>query len=155
MITIELIQNEDLEKIKTILRSNKREVNTSLDEEGGTCLHYSAWGNYIELAGFLIFDLEDDVNKKDNEKSTPLHAAAHGSYEVAEMLIKNGADVNSIDSEGNTPLHYAVFRRQVDIVKLLLSFGAEVNIKANDGKSALDMAEDQDDEVITKLLKSL
>lgn len=153
MITIDLIQNEDFENIKSILISNRSEVDTPLDEEGGTCLHYAAWGNYIELANFLISELNDDVNKKDSEKSTPLHAAAHGSYEVAEMLIKKGADVNSIDTEGNTPMHYAIFRRQVDIVKLLLSFGAEADIKANDGKSALDMAEEQDDEMMINMFR--
>uniref|UniRef100_A0A8C6K9Y3 Ankyrin repeat domain 28 n=1 Tax=Nothobranchius furzeri TaxID=105023 RepID=A0A8C6K9Y3_NOTFU len=56
----------------------------------------------------LIFKKED-VNVQDNEKRTPLHAAAYlGDAEIIELLILSGARVNAKDNKWLTPLHRAV-----------------------------------------------
>uniref|UniRef100_A0A4W5M5D5 Uncharacterized protein n=1 Tax=Hucho hucho TaxID=62062 RepID=A0A4W5M5D5_9TELE len=46
---------------------------------------------------------------QDNEKRTPLHAAAYlGDTEILELLILSGARVNAKDNKWLTPLHRAV-----------------------------------------------
>ena len=56
---------------------------------------------------------------------TPLHYAARGHKNVAELLLDNGADVNAKDKHGNTPLHKATLRGNKDIVELLRKHGAK------------------------------
>eukprot|EP00066_Takifugu_rubripes_P018510 XP_011607776.1 PREDICTED: serine/threonine-protein phosphatase 6 regulatory ankyrin repeat subunit A-like [Takifugu rubripes] len=52
---------------------------------------------------------KEDVNVQDNEKRTPLHAAAYlGDAEIIELLILSGARVNAKDNKWLTPLHRAV-----------------------------------------------
>lgn len=49
-----------------------------------------------------------DVNYQDEEKRSPLHAAAFkGDAKVVELLLQKGARVNTKDSKWLTPLHRA------------------------------------------------
>ena len=58
---------------------------------------------------------------------TPLHIACEGNcFDIAKLLISNGADINAVDSHLNTPLHIACFHNYYDIVELLISSGAEI-----------------------------
>ena len=60
---------------------------------------------------------------------TPLMEAVQGGHrEVAELLIKRGADVNAEGAYwSRSPLDYAVSNNQKDMVLLLLDHGAEVD----------------------------
>ena len=77
-------------------------------------------------------------------KCTPLHeAATGGNVEVAEFLIKQGANVNAKNTEGTTPLNNKVGSggdRMVEMVELLVKHGADVNSVGNNGYSVLDQA---------------
>jgi len=54
---------------------------------------------------------------KDEFLNTPLHyACGNGNYEIANILLKLGADPNIQNKEGNTPLHEA-FKNGNEIVK--------------------------------------
>jgi tankyrase len=51
----------------------------------------------------------------------PLHnACSYGHYEVAELLVKHGANVNAADLWKFTPLHEAAAKGKYEICKLLL-----------------------------------
>jgi hypothetical protein len=66
---------------------------------------------------------------------TPLHAAAHlGHLEIAELLLRHGADVNARGDGGDTPLHEAANNGHVEVVELLLKHGAD--IEAEDASKA-------------------
>jgi len=58
-------------------------------------------------------------------------ATQYGSFDIAMVLIKNGANVNSTNHEGNTPLHYAVDYNYSNLTDLLCESGANENIKNN------------------------
>jgi cytohesin len=83
-------------------------------------------GDLQEVRDFLANGA--DVSAKDNIGRTPLHYAAYGHKEVAEMLIANGADVNATDNGGGTPLHSAAYGHK-EIVELLIANGADVNAR--------------------------
>ncbi|KAH9980408.1 ankyrin repeat-containing domain protein [Russula compacta] len=52
--------------------------------------------------------LAHDIEKRDNEASTPLHAAlVRGSVKIVQLLLKYGANIHVQDKTGRTPLHLA------------------------------------------------
>lgn len=66
-------------------------------------------------------------------KGTGLHwAAQDGDVEIAELLIRHGADVNMIDDGGQTPLQIASAAGYVDFARLLLENHADVNLGVED-----------------------
>jgi ankyrin repeat protein len=105
-----------------------------------TLLHHAAFLNEAEMAGLLI-DHGIPVNAPWgwNQRS-PLHIAAEkGNMEVAQFLLKHGADVNlaSDPFHFNSPLEDAVVNGNLDMIKLLLSHGANCKIRDAIGNSLL------------------
>lgn len=86
----------------------------------------------------------DFVNMKDHRGVTPLMIAVMRFFEdIAEFLIKNGANVNAQNNAGATPLMYACFENNLDMVKLLVKYGADVNAKTKYG-TPLTSTDDED-----------
>jgi len=82
---------------------------------------------------------------------TPLHAAAAGyRINIAQALIKNGADVNARNRRGAQPIHYAAdgapeSRRwnpqaQAEMIVLLIKNGADPNALDKSGVAPLHRA---------------
>lgn len=71
---------------------------------------------------------------------TPLsNAALHGNLEIADFLIRRGADVNGKNRDGNTPLHVAAFFCRSNLVDRLIKSGASVDTKNRLGETVLDV----------------
>lgn len=79
---------------------------------------------------------------------TPLHAAAAGyRKDIAEQLLKNGANVGAVNRRGATPLHYASDghpsscawnpKGQAEMIALLIKAGADPNAVDKSGVSPL------------------
>ncbi|HSI85145.1 MAG: ankyrin repeat domain-containing protein, partial [Candidatus Methylacidiphilales bacterium] len=69
------------------------------------------------------------ASAREESGDTALHWAAHdGHFEIAELLLKHGADVSAQETRhwGGTPLHWAS-ERQAVLVDLLLRHGAAIN----------------------------
>ncbi|MCR9292970.1 MAG: acyltransferase family protein [bacterium] len=71
-----------------------------------------------------------------NSGATPLCTSVFiGRTEIAELLIRAGADVNLPDRNQSTPLHIAAFMGRADEAEMLLEAGANAN--ARDGNGAI------------------
>jgi len=98
-------------------------------------------------------DARVDIDAKDKGGWFPLSAAsAHGHADVAEYLLKEGADVNELSSKKNTPLIYAASRGHAEVVKLLLKSKADTKLKNVDGETASASAEQHGHQEVVKLI---
>ncbi|XP_038848776.1 serine/threonine-protein phosphatase 6 regulatory ankyrin repeat subunit A-like [Salvelinus namaycush] len=77
----------------------------------------------------------------DNEKRTPLHAAAYlGDTEILELLILSGARVNAKDNKCLNTLHRAVASCSEEAVQVLLKHSADVNARDKNWQTPLHIA---------------
>ena len=77
---------------------------------------------------------KDLVNVRGSNGTTPLLLAiGFSNLDIAEFLLKNGADVNMPDQDGNTPLINACLNEDLDLVKMLVKYGADINVKTKYG----------------------
>ncbi len=60
-----------------------------------------------------------------------------GDREGALEMIDSGADVNGAQGDGTTPLHWAVYKVDVELIRLLLERGAKPDAMNNYGSSPL------------------
>lgn len=115
---------------------NKTSTFERLSDSGG---YSGSFPNTLKTVKALIKS-GADVNHIDKFKSTPLRTAIRvGNYEVARLLLENGADVNQrVDDStsigiqrGNTILMNAIWwhelHKNMETIKLLLLSGANPN----------------------------
>ncbi|XP_078466468.1 uncharacterized protein LOC144729827 [Lampetra planeri] len=60
--------------------------------------------------------------------------------EVAELLVRHGANVNTRDLHSHTPIYEAITRHSLPIVQLLVAAGARVDVRDNYGATPLFVA---------------
>src|SRR5690349_15299838 len=71
-----------------------------------------------------------------------------------KKCLQDGANINAQDKndQDNTILHTAVTNNYQQIVRFLLEEGAKINIPNSVGKSPLDLAQDQQNQNLIKIL---
>ncbi|KAM3180630.1 hypothetical protein ACTXT7_015911 [Hymenolepis weldensis] len=83
----------------------------------------------------------DDINYKDAQMRTPLHAAASvGDTDFVEFLLANNARVNVKDIKWFTPLHRACSSDAPSVVQILLDNGADRNMRDKSWLTPLHVA---------------
>ncbi|XP_036977482.1 protein phosphatase 1 regulatory subunit 12A isoform X3 [Acanthopagrus latus] len=120
----ELLQNEinrqgvDIEAARkeeerVMLRDARQWLNSGQIQDvrhaksGGTSLHVAAAKGYVEVLKLLI-QAGYDVNIKDYDGWTPLHAASHwGKEEACRILVENLCDMDLINKMGQTAFDVA------------------------------------------------
>jgi ankyrin repeat protein len=106
------------------------------DVNGCTPLHHAVKDDDSRV--HLLIAAGANVNARDNEGKTPLHAL-HGmkNANVVEVMIAAGANVNARDNEGKTPLHAPHGMKNANVVEVMIAAGANVNARDNEGKTPL------------------
>jgi peptidoglycan/LPS O-acetylase OafA/YrhL len=84
-----------------------------------------------------------DLNTQDPQSGlTPLSWTVFtGEVEIAEQLIKAGADVNGKNRDGGTPLHEAAFMGRDRVARILIRNGADVEARDDNGQTPLNLAQ--------------
>lgn len=97
-----------------------------------------------------------NVNAR-NEKffgATALYYAAQNGYtELANALLKAGANVDASSSDGWTALMTASYYGHVDTVELLLSVGADVHLRNDKRQTALSLASSRGHKQVVSMLQ--
>jgi len=85
-----------------------------------------------------------DINVRDKNGQTLLHAAVHGNHpEMVKLLLGHGADVNACSDEvpyHTNPIQTAVYNGLLDIVELLIAHGADITVKTDNQCTLLHLA---------------
>ncbi|XP_059471305.1 ankyrin repeat domain-containing protein 17 isoform X2 [Neocloeon triangulifer] len=114
--------------------ANIEEVN----DEGYTPLMEAAREGHEEMVALLLSQGANINAQTEETQETALTLACCGGFlEVAEFLIKAGAD---IEAGASTPLMEASQEGHLDLVRYLLSVGANVNATTSTGDTALTYA---------------
>lgn len=92
-------------------------------------MHAARHGNsgMAHSAIMMKADIEYSDIRHDNRDTPLLIALKNGHNDVAELLIRLGANVNADGKHDNTPLHIAAATGNLRLVHLLLEKGAAVN----------------------------
>ena len=76
----------------------------------------------------VFVDQLEDIESIGPTGHTPLGSSTfHGRPDLAEILLKRGADVNALYANGRTPLYGAMHRKDLETMRLLVDYGADVN----------------------------
>jgi ankyrin repeat protein len=119
----------------------------------GDALHSAVRaGSLSEVQRLIAAGVPVDV--RDDLGSTPLlDAAWAGNIDIADFLIRHGADVNAHHWEaGSTPLQYAVLTGRTGMVRLLVNAGARTAGSYRNGQGILHMAAARGNVPIIELL---
>ncbi|CAB0033139.1 unnamed protein product [Trichogramma brassicae] len=129
----------------------------SVDAHGSTPLHvickkYREEYNFVKIF-FEIYDekhLTVQIDARDNVGRTPLYWALDRRHKnVAELLLRRGADPNLADAEGLTPLHMICQKeddKNDELLKLFFKINddiertVQVDARDSNGSSPLHMA---------------
>ena len=133
--------------------SNIGDKLTNIGGNSKVTLHQACTQGNYDLVKSIIISPNVDVNMVDKEGWSCLHETCIHSCqftEIAELLLKNGANPNLRDNSGETPLHGAVMFHFIENVKLLFNYKADFNLCNNKGISPLHIADSvKDSEILT------
>ena len=111
------------------------------DLAGNTPLHETAYSNNATIAGLLISKGAGlEIRNKNNY--TPLGALTRSThnFEVAEALVKGGADVNAPWTNGATPLNDAASYSDGRVIDLLMDHMADFDTTGENLRFTLSSA---------------
>ena len=152
---------------ETLLEHGAR-VDDESGESGATPLNVAAAKGHAEVVQLLLAHGADRT-KRSRWGVTPLEAAVRGGHQnvagvllegapaamtgtllyeaalknqrdIADLLLRKGANANARDKSGATPLHAAALKGNLAVAELLLSRGAEVDPRDGDGLTPLHNA---------------
>ena len=102
-----------------------------------TFLDFASYNKHTS-SGLQQHRLLNIINCSNDHNDTALAAAAQkGHLQIAQLLLKKGANVNVLDADGDSPLHLASSSGHLELVQLLLGNGAQINRRNKSGNTPL------------------
>ena len=120
----------------------------------GTPLHYAGFCGLYDVVKVLAAEHPEDVNSRSFiGEETPLHLTSRaGHIDLAQLLIKHGADVAAQSKDKTTPLHRASEEGHVDLAQLLIDHGADAAAQSKGGMTPLHLASERGHTDLARLL---
>ncbi|XP_055539766.1 uncharacterized protein LOC129726745 [Wyeomyia smithii] len=141
------ILNRNIPMLHFLLR-NGVDVNSA-----PLCFINAVYSQSKDIVQILIGAGAKHVNYKDEFCQTALHVCVQrDEYDIAQELIRAGADVNAKNRSGTTPLHLAVSKRNVRFVQLLLDSRCQLDSLDYHGETPLIKAVVSNNLNIVKIL---
>lgn len=107
---------------------------------GRTPLLEACWNGHATTVDILI-SAGSDVNAKDEDDFSCMHAAAHRGYtEILDLLLRHGANIEALDDGRSTPFAMAALNFSRSSMRLLAERGANVSPVPIGGVSPLKLA---------------
>lgn len=140
------------------------DINQAVDDDSNTLLILAcnAHGRSPreEVLSELLSHHDLDMDRANRFGVTALMRACDHEFYIMEnyqiAMLEGGADVSPADQNGDTALHYAARNTDKNGAKslsdMLLAFGADAKAVNDEGKTALDIAVEQENEPLAKLL---
>lgn len=123
------------------------------DENGDPALTIAVREGSFKVVKFLLTQRSVKVELRNTAGESPLMVAAlKGQTDIAQALIRRGAEVNK---PGWTPLHYAASnpeRNSIDMVRLLLEHHAYIDAESPNKTTPLMMAAKYGEADVVRLL---
>lgn len=115
-------------------------------------------GDYVSVAKAIKDGADVNYQGKDDSEGmyaefAPINiAVVKNQYDIAELLLKNGANPNIYYSRGISPLIDAVLKHNLDMVKLLIKYKADLDQTDGYGQTPLIFASKEGNLKIVKIL---
>ncbi|CAI5794975.1 rabankyrin-5 isoform X1 [Podarcis lilfordi] len=151
-LALDLALSRRLESIATTLVNHKADVDM-VDKKGWSLLHKAIQRGDKFAASFLVKNGARVNAATLGDQETPLHLVASYSpkkhkpdimaemAQIAESLLKAGANPNMQDSKGRTPLHASIVVRNDPVFSQLLQCKQlDLELKDHEGSTALWLA---------------
>ncbi|MBL0725527.1 MAG: ankyrin repeat domain-containing protein [Alphaproteobacteria bacterium] len=137
--------------VKYLLKDNT--IINKTDQKGNTAIIY-ATKNDNEKTMRLLIKKGANLNQANSIGINPLIiTAVDNNMLMLQLMIANGANVDNFDINMHTPLMYAIYSGNIQIAKLLLTkYNASVNIISKQGKGALEIAIEQRESSIARMI---
>lgn len=111
------------------------------DELGSNALMLACENRQLKTAEVLINHGIDIHYTIQQTKWSALQIAIRAkSFDLAHLLLRNGAQANSIDMYQMMPIHWASKFGLVDIIRILIDYSSEIDPRSKDGWTPLILA---------------
>ena len=121
-------KNGDLATV-VVLLEHAADINLK-DSLGKMALTYAAKEGHAAIVQHLIHEEGVEIDAEDSLEWTALSwAAQKAEFEVAKVLIANGADANHEGVQGTSILSLAISADSVELVKLLLAHKVDLEAR--------------------------
>src|SRR3990167_7221926 len=122
------IVSRDEDTLINLLRNQPKFSPSFWDRNGGDSpLHWSIYSGDLSILKTLVEFKLISINHLNHGSETPLLCSVkEHNYEMAELLLLNGADLLITNTEGLSPLHFSAKLLSVNISKLLVEYSSLV-----------------------------